>query len=152
VLRLVAIGRDGNRNPHVEAVSDIVVDVVAATVQMYAEVGFAPPWIGYLAVVNDVCVGACGFKMAPKHGRAEIAYFTFPDHERRGYATSMARALVDVAGAADPRVIVTAQTLPEKNASTRILEKLGFRLRGPVEHPEDGTVWQWELFGAGAPL
>ncbi len=38
-----------------------------------------------------------------------------------------------------------AQTLPEKNASTRILEKLGFSFMGPVQHPEDGEVWEWRL-------
>lgn len=38
-----------------------------------------------------------------------------------------------------------SQTLPEENASTSILKKLGFRLVGTVEHPEDGPVWEWEL-------
>ena len=40
---------------------------------------------------------------------------------------------------------VFAQTLPEESASTSILRKLGFRLLGRVEHPEDGPVWEWEL-------
>lgn len=62
-----------------------------------------------------------------------------------GIATSIARELVAVAKIAAPEITVTAQTLPERNASTRILEKLGFALRGTVVHPEDGEVWEWEL-------
>jgi hypothetical protein len=41
--------------------------------------------------------------------------------------------------------MVFAQTLPEENASTAILKKLGFTLVGSVQHPDDGTVWEWEL-------
>jgi [ribosomal protein S5]-alanine N-acetyltransferase len=37
---------------------------------------------------------------------------------------------------------VTAQTLPEDNASTRVLRKLGFVLKGSVIDPEEGTVWE----------
>jgi RimJ/RimL family protein N-acetyltransferase len=44
-----------------------------------------------------------------------------------------------------PSVVVAAQTLPERNASHRVLEKLGFRHVETIEHPEDGTVWEWQL-------
>ena len=40
---------------------------------------------------------------------------------------------------------VRAQTLPEENASTRILKKCGYKPRGAVNHPEDGLIWLWEL-------
>jgi RimJ/RimL family protein N-acetyltransferase len=40
--------------------------------------------------------------------------------------------------------IVRAHTLPERNASTRILEKCGFTFRGEILDPEDGLVWRWE--------
>jgi hypothetical protein len=42
-------------------------------------------------------------------------------------------------------VTVAAQTLPEENASTSVLQKLRFRLVGSVEHSEDGLVWEWQL-------
>ena len=90
-------------------------------------------------------MGACGFKSSPVAGRVEIAYGTFPGHEGRGFATTMARELVQISRQEDTSLTVTAQTLPEENASTSILKKLGFTLVGPVEHPEDGTVWEWEL-------
>lgn len=119
--------------------------VVSATIQLYRTVGYQPPWTGYLAFEDDVCVGACGFKSPPQNNRVEIAYFTFPAHESRGLATQMAAELIAIGKAHAPDVRVTAQTLPEENASTSILKKLGFRLLGTVEHPEDGMVWEWEL-------
>ena len=38
---------------------------------------------------------------------------------------------------------ITAQTLPEENASTSVLKKLGFKFLGEIEHQEDGLVWDW---------
>ena len=38
-----------------------------------------------------------------------------------------------------------AHTLPEHNASTKVLEKCGFKLVGEVMHQEDGLIWLWEL-------
>jgi len=35
-------------------------------------------------------------------------------------------------------------TLPERNASTRILEKVGFERLGEIIDPEDGVIWRWE--------
>jgi RimJ/RimL family protein N-acetyltransferase len=74
----------------------------------------------------------------------EIAYFTFPGNEGRGIATRMASELVAIARQNGVRA-VKAQTLPRENASTRILEKLGFSKAGSVRHPEDGEVWEWRL-------
>lgn len=56
----------------------------------------------------------------------------------------MARELVCMARQADPDLTVFAQTLPEEDASTAILRKLGFTLVGLVNQPEDGPVWEWE--------
>ena len=90
-------------------------------------------------------MGTCGFTAPPAGGKVEIAYYTFKLFEARGIATLMARELLAVATTADPRVRVFAHTLPERNASTRILEKIGFELKGTVLHPEDGEIWEWEL-------
>ena len=38
-----------------------------------------------------------------------------------------------------------ANTLPQHNASTRVLLKCGFTLIGEVTHSEDGIVWRWEM-------
>jgi ribosomal-protein-alanine N-acetyltransferase len=39
---------------------------------------------------------------------------------------------------------VIAHTLPEPNASTRVLTKAGMRFVAEVWDPEDGRVWRWE--------
>src|SRR3712207_7923797 len=41
--------------------------------------------------------GTCGFKSRPRDGRVEIAYFTFPEHQRKGIGRQMAAALVEIA-------------------------------------------------------
>ncbi len=123
----------------------VAAEVVEATTQLYRTVGYEPPWIGYLAIENDACVGTCAFKSPPQNNRVEIAYFTFPEHEARGVATRMASELIRLALDKMPAVTVAAQTLPEENASTAILKKLQFRLVGALEHPEDGLVWEWQL-------
>ena len=90
-------------------------------------------------------IGSAGFKGPPDaDGMVEIAYGVVPSVEGRGYATEAAGALVRFA-AADPRVhLVRAHTLPELNASTRVLRKCGFVHIGEVVDSEDGPVWRWE--------
>lgn len=112
---------------------------------MYRVAGYKPRWIGYLTIDDRECVGTCAFKAAPMDDRVEIAYFIFPGNEDHGVATQMAQRLIKIARCNAPMVRIYAQTLPEKNASTRVLEKLGFRKIGVVQHPEDGAVWEWEV-------
>jgi [ribosomal protein S5]-alanine N-acetyltransferase len=144
-VRLVPISEDGSP---VEAELDLPLvarETLAATALNYRRSGFAKPWSGYLAVRGNACVGACGFRSPPARNRVEIAYFTFPAHEGRGIATLMARALVEIARRADSTLLITALTLPQESASTRILRNLHFTCIGTVEHPEDGAVWEWHL-------
>jgi ribosomal-protein-alanine N-acetyltransferase len=144
-LRFTSVDRSG-----IPTDTSLVLDAAAqqaceATAALYEKVGFVPPWLGYLAVLEEAVVGICGFAAPPANRRVEIAYFTFPGFEGKGIATSMARELVDVARRADPAITVTAQTLAESNASTRILEKLGFKRSRSLIHPEEGEVWEWTL-------
>ncbi len=90
-------------------------------------------------------IGGAGFKGAPDpEGMVEIAYGVVPSREGRGYATEAARALIHFA-CREPRVrTIRAHTLPQANASTRVLTKCGFVHIGPVVDPEDGPVWRWE--------
>ena len=143
-LKLIEIGPAGDLPPDIKQ-DDILRSVVEATVALYQKVGFMPPWIGYIARKGEVTVGTCGFKSPPVGGQAEIAYFTFPGHEGQGIATWMAEELVRIAKLADGGLKVTAQTLPENNASTAVLTKVGFQFARTVDHPEDGLVWEWEL-------
>jgi hypothetical protein len=45
-----------------------------------------------------------------------------------------------------------ARTLPEKNFSTRILEKNAFKFMATVNDLDDGEVWEWEFFENGTDI
>jgi RimJ/RimL family protein N-acetyltransferase len=74
----------------------------------------------------------------------EISYGVDPEHQGKGYATEAARALTAYAFSSGMVRVVRAHTLPEPNASTRVLIKCGFHRIGEVIDPEDGLVWRWE--------
>jgi [ribosomal protein S5]-alanine N-acetyltransferase len=111
---------------------------------VYAVSGFEFPWVAYLAFEKEICVGTCAFKTPPKNNEVEIAYFSFPGNEGRGLGTEMARSLLEIAGTFAPFPHVGAQTLPKIDASTRILEKLGFFQHGSAQDPDVGRVWVWQ--------
>jgi len=113
------------------------------TVAFYSSVGYNPPWIGYYAEVNGVLAGAAGFKGRPVSGKVEIAYGTFPTHQRQGIGTEICRQLVALALSTDPSLGVTARTLMEESYSTRVLRKNGFECQGIVMDDDDGEVWEW---------
>ncbi|MCO6430500.1 MAG: GNAT family N-acetyltransferase [Deltaproteobacteria bacterium] len=142
-MRLVRIHSDGTLDDPGLETTPLVEEVLRDTVKFYDRSDFDPPWISYLGVSNGEVVGSCSFKGAPKDGRVEIAYFTFPEGEGRGFATEMVRLLLDTAYNRDPAVTVTARTLKEKNASHTVLEKSGFTAESTVTDPEDGEVLEW---------
>jgi RimJ/RimL family protein N-acetyltransferase len=113
------------------------------TLNFYKKVGFVPPWIGYYAKQDGDLVGAAGFKGPPINGMVEIAYGVFEKHQKQGVGTAICKQLVELSLKTDSSVKITARTLPEKNYSTRILEKNDFFFNGIVNDPEDGDVWEW---------
>jgi RimJ/RimL family protein N-acetyltransferase len=142
-MHLVLIPRDGNISLADVILPEAATAVIASTVQMYARGGYVEPWVGYLAIEEGRCVGSCGFTSPPRGNVVEIAYFTYPDFEKRGIAMGMAQRLVSMAQACDPKVRIVAYTLTEENASNHILKKVGFAFSGTVDHPEDGKIWEW---------
>ena len=142
-MQLIPIPRDGSIKIADVTLPDIAKSMIAPTVQVYERSGYVEPWVGYLAIEEGKCVGTCGFTSPPVQGVTEIAYFTFPDFERRGVGTRMAQRLVSIAQACDPTVKIIAHTLTGENASTRILRKLGFEFVSAVDHPEDGNISEW---------
>jgi ribosomal-protein-alanine N-acetyltransferase len=109
----------------------------------------ADPWTHGFAVAqraSGIVVGMCAYKGPPgPDGAVEIAYGINPEYQGRGYATEVARALVEFAFASGRVRLVCAHTRPEENASTHVLTKCGFEWIGEVIDPEDGLVWRWEL-------
>ena len=57
----------------------------------------------------------------------------------------MGAALMAIVHQHKPSLVIAAQTLPKRNASHKVLEKLGFRHVDIIDHPEDGIVWEWQL-------
>ena len=110
-------------------------------------------WGGYFVIDDGTreVVGSCAYKKPPTvDGIVEIAYFTFPGFEGRGYATAMAAKLIQLAATSPAVHCVTAHTLPHASASTRVLERVGMAHVGEVMDPDDGRVWRWEVeVGAG---
>jgi len=97
---------------------------------------------------EKLVVGNAAFVGPPNDaGEVEIAYGVVPSFEGCGYATQAASALTEFAFTDDRVQTVIAHTLPEQNASTRVLEKNGFGFTGAIEHPEDGLIWRWERTG-----
>jgi ribosomal-protein-alanine N-acetyltransferase len=142
-MYLAAINRDGTLTGFSGIVSAAGRSAIESTAQLYSRVGWVHPWIGYLAIERETCVGTCAFTHAPRENVVEIAYHTFPRYEGGGVASRMASSLVALVNEFAPEVVVTAHTLPEENASTRVLRKTGFEFAGPRVHEEDGAIWVW---------
>jgi [ribosomal protein S5]-alanine N-acetyltransferase len=143
-MRLVAINQSGIPEEDIQ-LPEIGKQVALANLENYRMNGFQKPWCAYFAMMDNTAVGSCAFKTPVRGGKVELAYFTFPEFEGRGIATQMTAKLIELARAADDSVLITAQTLPRKSASTSILSKLGFIKARTVNHTDDGEVWEWEL-------
>ncbi len=106
------------------------------------------PWVFGFAVIHreDQCViGAASFKGPPDDdGVVEIAYGIVPTYQGQGYATESALALVAFAVERVDVCTIRAHTMPDGNASMRVLVKSGFQLVGDVVDEEDGVVCRWE--------
>lgn len=101
---------------------------------------------GIVLAAEERLIGVCSFNGPPDaEGAVEISYAIVPDYSGRGYATEAARLLIAHASGSNQVRMVRAHTLPVAGASTRILEKCGFRNGGEIVDPVDGPVWRWEL-------
>ncbi len=150
MIKLMAVSDSGTvvglDHDELEQLPEMTQAVNAQMIDYYAEAGFQEPWIAYVASHENQVVGGGAFKSVPHNGQVEIAYYTLPDFENQGMATATAQALIDLAIQNDEELQIVAQTLPEKNASNHLLQKLGFSFFDVVDHPEDGPVWEWHLF------
>jgi ribosomal-protein-alanine N-acetyltransferase len=135
-LQPIRLNEPRNSDPDILALCE-------GTKALYTRVGFAPPWIGYLSKSQNVVVGACAFRSAPRSGQVEIVFVTLPQFEKRGYATEMVRKLTEIAHSFDASVIVSAKTEAANLAASRVLQKAGFQSNGSEFHPEDGKVFIW---------
>jgi [ribosomal protein S5]-alanine N-acetyltransferase len=106
------------------------------------------PWLPYLFVFrsDQALVGFGGFKSVPDSKRTvEIGYSVAPSYQGRGFATSVAQQFIKIAFESKLVDCVCAHTLPEHNASTRVLEKCGMIKVSKAVDPDVGNVWRWEI-------
>ncbi|MEO6348587.1 MAG: GNAT family N-acetyltransferase [Aquaticitalea sp.] len=115
--------------------------------EYYQKIGFNLPWVGYFLIRDNKIVGSCGFTGQPEDGNVEIAYWTFKEFEEQGIASFACRELVLIARKENSKITVTAKTAPEKNASTKILQKNNFVYSKVVQDEEIGDAWLWILKG-----
>jgi RimJ/RimL family protein N-acetyltransferase len=123
-------------------------NIVGQNLAFLAAVPRDAPWGAYLTIDQAsrlLVVGACAFKSGPTPEQTvEIAYYTFPDYEGRGFGAAMASELCRIANESGQVERVIAHTLPEPNASNSLLRKAGFSHVGEVIDPDDGHVWRFE--------
>ncbi len=94
---------------------------------------------------DDKVVGVGGFTGKPKDGKVEIAYGTVKEYEGQKIASFCCEQLILIAKTTDPKIIITAKTSPEVNASSKILERNGFVFSGIVQDEGIGDAWEWVL-------
>lgn len=145
MLRLIRILRSGQLEESVQ-LTEFGKAVIPATLANDPAGTEEPAWPCFMLADGERAVGGGGYKAPPQQGEVEIAYFTAPEFEGRGYAGQTARLLIEWARAVDPRLTITAETLMKENASVRILRRLGFEQTDIRVDPDEGVdVWHWKL-------
>ena len=97
-------------------------------------------WWTWVVIRKDTgeAVGSVGFGGGPDaEGAVMGGYATYPNVERRGYATEAAGALAEWALRHHDVARVCASMPPDNAAAIRVAQKLGMRLLG--------TVWEEDL-------
>jgi len=151
-LRPILAATELDQNPAAGRMVETDREFLEGVVEIVTQSPRRLPWCAYLALAEDgAIVGACCFKQAPLQEEVEIAYATLPSCEGRGFAGAMVAALVGIARGDQSAARVIAHTLPERNASTRVLGRSGFACEGEAIDPEDGLVWRWSIPLADEP-
>jgi RimJ/RimL family protein N-acetyltransferase len=142
-VRLVQCDEQGEPVESLGALPPVLKENCAATAALFASIGYAPPWVGYVTVADGEPVGGCAFVGAPKDGAVEIAYYTLKGFEGRGFATQAVARMIEIARQTDASLTLTAKTLPSENASTAILRRNGFEFTGETRDDDIGLAWAW---------
>ena len=101
-----------------------------------------PVW-DWLAIhrLDQAVIGDIGFVGGPdQDGVVEVGYSIVPEYRKQGYATEMARSLIEWAIQEKSIKGITAACLNDNIGSIKVLEKIGMRQVEP-----DGIMLQWEI-------
>jgi RimJ/RimL family protein N-acetyltransferase len=105
-------------------------------------------WWTYLPIYkqDNKLIGSGGYKGKPTNeGTVELGYEIAPDYRNRGLATEMTKGLIENAFKDERVKTIIAHTLGQDNASTKVLQKCGFKKVEEINDPDDGLIWKWEL-------
>ena len=126
---------------------DAAQQAIHSLYEIYKSLGNHPEWGSYFIISREESklIGTCGFKGKPDADNfVEIGYEINTDYQNKGLATEVAMSLTEFAFLHHVTGI-NAHTLPERNASVKVLENCGFSFKGEIIYPEDGVVWKWCL-------
>lgn len=104
-------------------------------------------WLPHLVCLPDGlgAIGVVLFKGPPDAlGSVEIAYSIAPAWRCQGYGREVVQAVLDAIGKVSGIQQICAHTLPEMNASSRVLTHCGFEKTNVVEDVDLGLIWRWE--------
>jgi len=87
----------------------------------------------------------CLWNIIPALKQVEIGYEIALDYRNRGLATEMTKGLIENAFRDERVRLIVAHTLGQDNASTKVLQKCGFKKVEEINDPDDGLIWKWEL-------
>ncbi|HEY2151832.1 MAG TPA: GNAT family N-acetyltransferase [Vicinamibacterales bacterium] len=115
---------------------DAARDYIAGQVRSYERFGFGL----YLTVrrIDDAAIGICGLVKRDALSDVDLGFAFRPPFWSRGYAFESAEAMLQHATGPLGLAQVVAIADPGNVSSIRLLEKLGFRSRGPVRLVPDG--------------
>lgn len=129
-------------------------DRVKALVQWAVREQGMSPRINYYLAAADAksgqIIGEAVLKVVPPgHGQGEIGFGVVPQHWKKGYATEIARALLEAGFKKLNLHRVAAQCAPENKASIRVMQKLGLAREGLLrEHYRaGGKFWSSVIYG-----
>jgi RimJ/RimL family protein N-acetyltransferase len=105
-------------------------------VAMYDRLGFGL----YLVERKDdgVPIGICGLIKRDALDNVDLGFAFLPEYRARGYAYESASAAIAYAREALGLGRIAAITTPDNQASTRLLEKLGFHFERTIQLSPDG--------------
>lgn len=91
-------------------------------------------------------IGSGGFNGKPtEDGIVELGYEIMEAYRNQGFATEMAKGLIQKAFANNNVSTIIAHTLGQENPSTSVLTKCGFEKVEAFNDPDEGLLWKWEL-------
>jgi putative acetyltransferase len=103
---------------------------------------------GYGVFLGDEAIGACGLHCRQGVGVLEIGYWIAAEHNGRGYATELTRALAETALGRPDVESVMLRTDEANAASQRVAVKAGFRFARrqtfpPLAPADSGVEYVW---------